>query len=298
MTQQILHPTPAVGGVLIEQLRAAGYALRRPALFAAVLVGLATVMVGYGILGEGATIDFHPEQFVLPGLVGLVLPILVWRGEDRFGSGFLWTLPVDRRLHALLKVLAGWVWLMAGVGGFVLWLLAVAVLSGGAVHAEETVWLLPHFHHPDPSALTAADLRTVSYAPSPLLWLVPFTAATGTYLLASAVALGTRHPARWGAGVLFLLFLLLTAREAMSASWDPYRVVDAVLLGPYGFDTLLTARTEILKVGTTLSTGEQVVVWRDLPDVGEWATATAVWIAAGLIALWAAASRHRERRRA
>ena len=59
--------------------------------------------------------------------MGALLPIAVWARDERFGPGFLWTLPVDRRRHALTKVLAGWVWLMGGVALFVLWLLAVTV---------------------------------------------------------------------------------------------------------------------------------------------------------------------------
>jgi hypothetical protein len=38
------------------------------------------------------------------------------------------------------------------------------------------------------------------------------------------------------------------------------------------------------------------VVWRALPDLGDWAAATLLWTGAGLIALLAAACRHRERR--
>jgi hypothetical protein len=38
------------------------------------------------------------------------------------------------------------------------------------------------------------------------------------------------------------------------------------------------------------------VVWRALPDLRHWAAATLLWTGAGLMALLAAASRHRERR--
>jgi hypothetical protein len=69
-------------------------------------------------------------------------PIVVWRGEERFGASFLWTLPVDRWRHALAKVFAGWVWLMGGVALFVLWSLALTLLSGGNILAEETLRVL------------------------------------------------------------------------------------------------------------------------------------------------------------
>ena len=40
------------------------------------------------------------------------------------------------------------------------------------------------------------------------------------------------------------------------------------------------------------------MVWRAVPDIADWRNATLLWTTAGLLALWAAASRHRERRRA
>ena len=53
----------------------------------------------------------------------------------------------------------------------------------------------------------------------------------------------------------------------------------------------------VLHTQATLATGRTVTVWRALPDLGQWAAATLLWTGAGLAALWAAASRHRERRR-
>ena len=40
------------------------------------------------------------------------------------------------------------------------------------------------------------------------------------------------------------------------------------------------------------------MVWWAVPDLADWRIATLLWTGAGLLALWAAASRHRERRRA
>jgi hypothetical protein len=61
---------------------------------------------------------------------------------------------------------------------------------------------------------------------------------------------------------------------------------------------VLTARLESLGTRTSLTTGEPVMIWWGVPDLGDWRIATLLWTGAGLIALWAAASRHRERRRA
>jgi hypothetical protein len=234
---------------------------------------------------------------MLPALLALVFPIAVWRGEDRFGPGFLWTFPVDRRRHALTKVFAGWIWLMSAVALFVLWLLALTLLSGGSLLREETIRVLSS-SVPAPGAFAdPGAVQTVRLTPQPLFWLTPFTAATGAYLLASALALGLRHPLRWIVGTALGLQLVVIAGDAANVEW-PSRLLRALYAGPYGIDTLLSARTESVEVWVTLSTGEHVHAWRALPHLGQWATATLLWTGVGLVILWAAASRHRELRHA
>jgi hypothetical protein len=231
--------------------------------------------------------------------------VYVRRGQDtivsRFGASFLWTLPVDRWRHALAKVFAGWVWLMGGVALFVLWSLAVTLLSGGNLLAEETLRVLRSISFPASGTLDPAAVETVRWTPEPLLWLAPFTSPTATYLLASALALATRHPLRWIVGSAIGFYIVSTIGEAANAVWlgnALERLVGSLFEGPYGFDALITARTTLLNIEATLSTGDRVAVWRALPDVAQWATATLLWTGTGLVTLWAAASRHREGRRA
>jgi hypothetical protein len=300
MTQTTYHSGPRPSDVLAAQIRAVGLALRGPALIATALVALTTLLITTQVMGAGEVIDFHPERHALPGLLGLLFPIGVWMGEERFGAGFLWALPVDRRRHALARVFAGWVWLMGAVALLALWLLALALFSGGNVLAEETHRVLPSFSIAATGPFHPSAVQDARWTPKPLLWLVPFTAATGTYLLASALALGTRRTLRWIVGTVFGFFLLVALAEAANADrliTNVDRLLRWLVDGPYGVDALLTARTESLQVAVTLSTGESVVVWRALPDLCQWATATLLWIGAGLALLWAAASRHRERRR-
>lgn len=304
MTSTALHPPPRLTAVLTAHVRALALALRTPAAIAAGLFALATLLITTDLL-PGAdvrafnVIDVHPEQWVLSGLAGVLLAIAVWKDEQRFDAGFLWTLPVDRARHALLRVLAGWVWLMAAVALFVLWLVAVAVLSGESVLQETTLHVLPRGMPPEP--LSAAELQVVRWSPHPLLWLVPFTGATGAYLITSAVALGVRRPLRWLGVLTLALFLLALVGSAMGAAWlelVPSRLLTALVYGHYGLDTLLTTGTDALRTHATLSTGERVPVWRAAPDLGRWAAATAIWMAAGIAALWAAAARHGDSRRA
>lgn len=301
MTSSPFHSVPRTGAVLLAQIHAVGFAPRGPALAAMAVVALAALLISIESLKKGEVIAFHPEHHMLPGIVGFLLPILVWRGEDRFGAGFLWTLPVDRLRHALAKVFAGWVWLMGGVVLFVLWSLALTLLSGGNILAEEALRVLGSHSLPASRTLDPAALQTIRWTPHPLLWLAPFTSATATYLLASALALGTRHPLRWIVGSLIGFYIVSGVGEAANAVWfgavfEP--LLDSVFEGPYGLDALLTARTTLLSIEATLSTGDTVAVWRALPNVGQWAAATLLWTGAGLVTLWAAASRHREDRRA
>jgi hypothetical protein len=289
--------------VLREQLRATGLALRGPALAAGALVAVITLVLVVEIASDGAMVHYDPRPTMLPGLVGALLPIAVWAREERFGTGFLWTLPVDRRAHALARVLAGWTWLMAAVALFVLWLLALTVGSGGRVLPEETLQLLTA-PLPASGPLDPASVRAVRWAPHPLLIAAPFTAATASYLLASALALGSRHPLRWviGGVLAFLLAAVMgqVASTALRASWladAPWRALRPITEGAYGLDALLTARTESLDTAVPLATGETLVVWTAVPQLAHWLTATLLWTALALLALWAAASRHRERRR-
>lgn len=291
-----LHHPPRPSRVLVAQLHLIAAHLRRPALWAAGLITLSTVfLIIHAVDGGGRPIAFHPEYSVLPGLLGLVFPVGVWSAEDRGGTTVFWTLPFDRRLHALVRVAAGWVCLMAAVAVFVAWLLILAIATGGNVIGHETRLVLPSFSF----AVGAFDVNAVQrilQAPIPAFWLVPFTAATTVYLFASALALGTRQLMRWLAGAVLGFFLMVAVADVVQASWLD-RLLETTLRGPYGIDALLTARTESLQVSAPLTTGESVVLWRELPDLRQWAIASVLWTSAGAALLWFAASRHRERRR-
>lgn len=299
MTSITFHSAPPTRDVVLAQIRALGLAPQGHALAAMAAVALATLFITIESLKTGKIIAFHPEHQMLPGIVGLLLPMVVWRGEQRFGASFLWTLPVDRWRHALAKVFAGWVWLIGLVALFVLWSLTLTFLSGGNILAEETLRVLRSSSAS--GTLDPAAVEIVRWTPEPLLWLAPFASATATYLLASALGLATRHPLRWIAGGVIGVFLVYGVSEAANAVWlgnGFERLLESLFEGPYGLDSLLTARATFLNNEATLSTGERVAVWRALPDVGQWAMATLLWTGAGLVSLLAAAFRHRESRRA
>ena len=292
---------PRLRAVLLEQVRATGFLMRRPALIAAILAVL-TLLSALQSASREVPVTLYQWPTVLPGLMGAMLPIAVWARDERFGPGFLWTLPVDRRWHALTKVLAGWAWLMGGVVLFSLWSVAHTLISGGQVLPPETLHVVS-VHASPRIPLDPAALRTVRWVPGPLIWVVPFTAATTCYLLASALVLGSRRPLHWVTGTVLSYTLLAVAGEPASAKlgvgWladAPERLLGMLLDSRYGLDALLTARIDSLSITATLTTGGRIMVWRGVPGIGDWLAATLLWGGAGLLALWTAASRHRERR--
>lgn len=293
---------PALRAVMTEQIRATGLAVRPAALALAALVALLTLVAWLQSLSIGVVDDFYEWPTLLPGLVGALLPAAVWGRDERFGQGYLWTLPVDRRRLAHARVLAGWVWLMFGVAVFALWRPLLALASRGWVLPPETLSVLTVPGEPV-GPVDPTTLRAVHWAPGPLIWIVPFTGATATYLLGSSVMLGSRRPLRWVIGTVLVYAIASVASDAAGAqfrvSWlmdGPGGLLDALIRARFGLDALLTARTGTLSTVATLTTGERAMVWRGVPDLSDWRVATVLWTGIGLVALWAAISRHRERR--
>ncbi len=236
-----LHATPRWRDVVVEQIRIVRLSLVPAALVVAAVLAIGTVVIGGEIIGGGR--GFDSEETFPTALIAFLYPFAVWRNEKRFGPGFLWTFPVERRLLALAKVFAGLVWFMAALAFFVLWLLALGRFDGAS--AEQTVAR------------------------------IPFVATIAMYLFGSAVVVGLRHPLRWLLGAGGVLFLMGTISD--------------VLNRPNGGDGP--------EVGASSTFPDVVAAWLTLPDSAQATATTFVWVGAGLFAVWAAASRHRDRRR-
>jgi hypothetical protein len=291
---------PSFRSVLMEQVRVTGRAVRGAALLFATLLALLTLWVALQSASKVTVINVNAWPTQLPGIMGALLPVAVWARDERFGPSFLWTLPVDRSRHAATKVMAGWMWLIGGVGLFVCWLPLVTFATGGRALPPETLHVLVSPNNALDS-LDAAALRSVRWVPGSLIWAVPFTAATACYLLASALVLGSRYPGRWVVGAVLAYALSRFTSQAIGTGWmadAPARLVGLLVEGRYGLDAVLTARLETLAFQGHLKSGEEIMVWSAVPHLADWGLATLLWTGAGLLALWAAASRHRERRRA
>jgi hypothetical protein len=245
MTDVALHPAPRWRDVVLPQVAVVGLGLRREALVLAAVLAVGTLLIGADVICGGPGFD-SGEMFPTT-LIAFLFPFLVWRSDQRFGPSFLWTLPVDRRRLALAKVLAGWVWLMAALTVFSVWLLALGFLAG------------------------APPARTVMR--------VPFTATLALYLFGSALVLGLRHPVRWLLGAAGVLFLMGMLGSVVSRPDDSeWRYVP-------GSGAFFSA------------VNDMATAWRTLPELTRWTLSTFLMFSAGFAVLWAAASRHRDRRR-
>jgi hypothetical protein len=299
-----LPQLPSQRDVLMEHFRAIGYALRIPMIIAVVLAVLGTIAIAIQVASGDIDKNLLAEPSRLPGVVGALLAIAVWAREERFGPGFLWILPVERMRHAMLKVLAGWLWLMIGLVLFSLCQLVLALVSGAGVLPIETLQLLTVVV-PRGVPIDPAVLRTVQYAPGPLIWAVPFGGATATYLLVSAFMLAARRPLLWVVGAVLLFLVSSGVTHVMSRlpglQWladSPERALDQIIDGRFGLEALLTLHTWSLDRRAKLLSGEGIHVWTGVPNLSDWRIAALLWTAAGLLALWAAAYQHREERRA
>ena len=194
MTELNLHPTPRAGEILRENLRVLALTFRRETIvLALVFACLASVMAVSLIRGDMATwFDSSDDEFGV-ALVSFLFPFAVWRHEKRFGPAFLWTLPVDRRRHAVIKVFAGWVFLTTALVIYLSIFLFFA-FTGGVTFAQKVS-------------------------------VLPFLTSTAMYLLGSALALGLRYPFRWLFGAIAISLILGNLNNALERtvySTDPF----------------------------------------------------------------------------
>jgi hypothetical protein len=279
----VAHTLPRPGAVFAEQLRVVGLAVRREALALAAVLVLIGLIVFIDSWGDGQAANGMPAPPITMIALGALAPFAVWKGEQVFGGAHMWTLPVERRLHGLSRVLAGGVWLLVAVALIQLWMLAVSLATGGVVNGEEVRMLV------GPGGVE--DLTPVRWSTPAWGWLTPFTTASICYLIGSAFILGVRHPLRWGVAAVaaFVGFAFIT--EEVLSGGVLQSVFDFITDGPVGMN-------EAMGIGVADEVerpdGTPLGLWYKLPSLRGWAPAALAWATIASAMLWAAASRHRE----
>ncbi|MCY3705354.1 MAG: hypothetical protein OXH08_07610 [Gammaproteobacteria bacterium] len=292
MTDGTAGRMPAMKTVWIEQLRVVGLAIRREGALAALVLVLGSLaLIAFSRMpvlqamvdGEVGQLVFDPGEppwgfFAV--LAALLLPCVVWKGERRFGDTPLWSMPVDHRRHTLLKVAAGWVWLLAILSAALVWVTLTVLASGGALGVDEVRLLVL-----DPAGAAAGTpgaMESVNWTTPWWEWALPFTSATAAYLLASTLMLATRRPLFWAAGLWFAGAVVLGIADIRDIDWIQ-RASDFVAwyIGGDSFTR-----------GMQLPTGGREV-WTLLPSIQMWTASSAFWIGLGLVGVLGASGRAR-----
>ena len=293
MTDSTVGRLPAMRAVWMEQLRVVGLAIRREAALAGMVATLGSLaVIGFSRIpalqamvdGEMGGLVFDPGEsplVSLPVLAALLLPLVVWKGERRFGDTPLWSMPVDHRRHALLKVAAGWAWLLGILVVALVWATLTTVASGGSLGADEVRLLVL-----DPAgaiAGTPGAVESVNWTTPWWEWILPFTSATAAYLLTSTLMLATTRPLFWAAGLWVASAVVVAIGDTWDVSWIE-RAADFISW-QVGGDALFTQWVE-LPTGWT----EQ---WSLLPTANMWLASSAFWISLGLAGVLVASGRPR-----
>jgi len=169
----------------------------------------------------------------------------------------------------------------------------IPLLSGGALIEPRSFLVAPFT---DPRPLDPASLPTVLWSVPWWLWLVPFPAATASYLFTSALFLATPRPGRWIAGTILGLLLLAFITERFNLTWLSSGTDAAlwpVVDGRYGLSALVTGATSAV-ASVDLPTGESMPMFVGMPTLGRWVVAAGLWVGFGLVTLRLAALRHRD----
>jgi hypothetical protein len=182
-----------------------GLALKREAMVVAGFMGLFTAFV---LLPGNGEVILSPAVGIVSALAAVLIPMVIWKGEDPARRGYHHAMPVDHGPHAIARAAAGLAWTLTGVAAFFAWIGLLSAMTGGDVEEVES-WQ----------------------------WVTPFVGATVVYLLGSALTLVTSRPWKWlGLGAVVYIFV-----DSFRWSAPPLaKAVDALFGWHYGLSTLVT----------------------------------------------------------
>ncbi|MDQ2889442.1 MAG: hypothetical protein M3R65_02665 [Gemmatimonadota bacterium] len=280
MTTTSLHPVPSTRSVAIEQFRAVGIAVRKEAIFyicALVVIGALVTANGLHFVQTHPQANLHagnPAQFNY-GIVGvfplillaLLYPFAVWKNEDPARRAYHWAMPIARGPHTLLKVAAGWAWLMIAVAVYLLFIIVVGALL----------------------SLIRGDAFALGTA-SGWEWLAAFTAPTLMFLLASIAVIGSDHAWRWIAGTYFGYWIVVGLLFAFGMP-EVSQALGAIVNGTYGLNAALVGASHEGQRGLTVGvTRETMNSFR----MSAWIVAMPLWALGAAVAVVLVSYRHRE----
>src|ERR1035437_2435380 len=267
MTAISMHAAPRWRKIAWEQARAVGLRLRTTGgLFFVTLVlyGGVAIQVARSArakypspAGRPSTVNFSytPEVSAIIACLALLLPISMWLEEDPTRRAYHWSMPVSRATHAMTRTFAGWLWMIAVIAICLAFIVTIDAVTQRIVGA--TV--------PRQSATAAWE------------YLVPFTAATIAYMLASAAAIGARTPLVWIVGP-FLIYVGASILAFMLGFPQLSSAMSSVVSGFYGVTAAMSGNIRV----------------EGIPSLDRWLGATVLWGGAASILVYAVSHRRNE----
>ena len=258
-----LHPVPEQSVVVKEQIEAVSIAIRKEQIAFLVTLAVVVLLGIYSVLRGGHShtpgnegIDYGPAVTIPMTLVALLIPFGVWRSSDRERRAYDWAMPVAQSTHTIIRMLAGWLWLMLGVAIFlaVIVLLQVVMVGilGGSMRVDVPAWE----------------------------WLAPFTSVSIAYLLTSIAMIGSEHPWRWIGGIIigyWIAMLVLAILKLHGIAAVPHTIVS----GYYGLTAAIFGDVGIPGSHDMMAA-----------DPSRWLGATLIWGVLSIAGVWLAARRH------
>ena len=295
MSTDTLHPLPRRADVAREQFLVTGMALRAGARWIVGLMLLFSALILYTWYettqqsNGSMNLETSPDAFGPAAILAILIPLAVWRSEEPARRTYLWSMPVERDWHQLAKNASGWAWLMFAVAAYLLWVVALALITGSEIGVgRETVFLGESFRNAQPGDWLRIRVEMAGWQ-----WAVPFVAATATYLLGSAAALGSNHPWRWIAGGVVGFLVLGAVTEGIAELQSVNDFWESIVTGRYGLGTLFTGQVGAPEVFTS-RTGRTISAMVRRPDLLAWLVSALIWLGLGVAATLAAGTRHRE----
>lgn len=277
MTDWRLHGVPAWGSIIQAEISSVGMSARPALAVAGILAGAVTLLIIIGALGAGSAVDVSPELVYPIAMVAPLLPIAVWKGGYGFRRSYLASLPTDRPRHILAKIMIGWIWLMFLVGAFVIWMLTLAIVTGGQIGIEESRVL--GGYRPFGALPVDLDVLAVRWRTPGWQWAILLTVPTVTYLVGSALVLASSRTRRLLGGLVTAGVVLAGAAEheliylGSAVKWFE-AIAEPVMSGRYGIMSLFSV---VDTYALTTTAGEEIRAWGRLPTMHNWLGATLIW---------------------
>jgi hypothetical protein len=251
-----LHPVPEQSVVVKEQIESVSIAIRKEQI--AFLVTLAVVVLrgGHSHTPGNEGIEYGPAATIPMTLVALLIPFGVWRSSDRERRAYDWAMPVAQSTHTIVRMLAGWLWLMLGVAIYlaviVLFQVVMVGILGGSMRVDVPAWQ----------------------------WLAPFTSVSIAYLLTSIAMIGSEHPWRWIGGIIIGYLIAMLVLETLRMP-DVRYVLQQIVSGTYGLGAAIFGDVR-----------DHTAFGPAPADPTRWLGATAIWGVLSIAGVWLAARRH------